>query len=143
MSEFRVNLIAALIAAVVSLLAVLLTNAVNKQLAFFQVYSQKKLEVYSAFWAAEARYERSRSVEDELTLTAALHEACLLAPLPIYEKILGATAKLNDVSHMSETDIQEIMDMMRLDLDACRRLHFDKIKPADQELSLKPKKRKV
>ena len=141
MYEFQVNLSTALIAAAVSVLTILVTNAVNKRLAFFQVYSQKKLDVYSAFWAAEARYERSRTVEDKLNLTAALHEVCLLAPLPIYRKVLDATAKLTDVSCMSGADILEIMDLMRLDLEACRRLRFYEIKPVDSTLTLEPKKR--
>lgn len=137
MSELLKILLPALIAAAASIAAILITNYRSKRLTYFQTYSQKKLEAYSAFWAAEFRYERTGATEDEINLSTALHTVCLLAPLPIYKKALLATRKLQNNSHLSGQDIQELMDLMRLDLDECRRLRFPKVEPIDSNLSLR------
>lgn len=136
MPEILKSLVPALVAAAASVVAVVITSYKNKKLTYFQTYAKEKLEAYSAFWAAEVRYEKTRSAEDEASLHAALHAVCLIAPLPIYKKAQHATGDLKDVSRLSGQEVLELVDLMRLDLDECRRLHFPKIKTADPNAKL-------
>lgn len=133
----------ALIAAAVSIITVVYTQYKSKRLAFFQTFFIKKMDVYSEFWASIGHYERDKSVENYARLQAALHTVCLFAPLRIYENTLVATNELHDCAHLSGKTTQELLDMMRLDLDQCRRLKFSAINPADPKISIKdPNNRK-
>lgn len=133
----------ALIAAAASIIAVVYTQYRSKRLAYFQAFFTRKLDTYSEFWASVGYYEREITTANYARLEAALHSVCLLAPLRIYQATLEAANELQDTAQLSGQTIQELLDMMRLDLDPCRRLHFSEIKPVDSEIRIKDPKRRT
>lgn len=127
----------ALIAAAASIITVVFTQYRSKRLAYFQTFFARKLDAYSEFWASVGHFERNRTDENYARLEAALHAACLLAPLRIYEELLAAANELQNNAWLSGRTTQELLDMMRINLDQCRKLEFSEIKPVDPEISIK------
>lgn len=136
MLEVLKNLAPTLIAASISLITVLITQYKSKRVTFFQTYFSKKIDAYSKFWEAIFLYEQNRSAENYAQLSSAMHTICLFAPLGIYEMVLSMTNKLAEVPKLSGDDVLNLMDLMRLDLDRCRRTKFPKIKPVDSSTRL-------
>lgn len=88
MQEFIKNFTPVLITAMVSLVAVFITQYKTKRLAFFQVFFSKKLEIYALFWKAVSDYEAEQSRENYARLETELHRVCLLAPENVYRLAL-------------------------------------------------------
>lgn len=121
------------IAALTSVLVVCITQNRARKLAYFQMYFSKKVDAYSAFWEAAANYEAVPTPENYAKVTAALHRTCLFAPKDVYILALSIAGNLQKKSHAGPK-VLDLVDAMRLDLDRCHRMKFERIQTSDEML---------
>lgn len=125
MSEIILPVVIASLAPIAAVIVAVITAYKAKKLAFFQVFFERKFDAYSAFWRAASKYERQRSEEARIEVTAALHVIALLSSADIELKALRLANKLNDIGRIDADLLTDLNDAMRGDLERCRKMKFD------------------
>ena len=118
------SILPAVIAALASVAVVCYTQHRAKQLAYFQTYFNRKLDAYAAYWAALSEYEKTRTTEARIALTAKLHMVSLFAPEDIYLQVLQLATSLDEHLCPNGELIERLTNAMRRDLDRCRQMNF-------------------
>lgn len=125
MSEILLPIGIASIAPLAAVIVALITAYKAKKLAYFQVFFERKFDAYSAFWAAASKYERQKSEDARIEVTAALHVIALLSSADIELKALRLVNTLNDTGRIDADLLTDLNDAMRGDLARCRKMKFD------------------
>lgn len=118
------SILPAAIAAFASIAVVCYTQHRAKKLAYFQTYFNRKLDAYAEYWTALSEYEKTRTTEARIALTAKLHLVSLFAPEDIYLQVLQLATSLDERLRPDGELVEELTNAMRKDLDQCRRMHF-------------------
>lgn len=121
----KTEIICAAVAALATVLAVIIAQYKTKKLTYFQTYFDKKLSSYADFWAAIAFYEEAGTPQAKTKLLSSLHTVALFAPESIYLNALRASNKLQDRGLLDGESIEDLVSLMREDLDKCKKMKFD------------------
>ena len=121
--EISPEIIAAIIAAAATIIVMAFTQHQAKKIAYFQTLFEKKMQIYSGYWAAVAAYESIPTEEHRAELLAKTHEVALFSPDPIYEQALVAANKLDDGKLCGEI-IEDLVSAMREDIARCKSMKF-------------------
>lgn len=123
LSLASIEIICSAIAAVATIIAVIIAQYRTKKLTYFQTYFDKKLSSYSEFWAAIAAYEADGESAWK-QLSSAIHTVSLFAPEEIYEKILHMGNSVKDNRSLRGEEIETLISLMRDDLEKCKKMRF-------------------
>ena len=114
----------AIITVLGSVITVSITYYKIEKMKLFETYFSNKARTYEDFWNAASRYNSFQTEENKVHLRTAVYCLGLYSSPRVFNSIIKLTDKLlNDIVD-PESYVLEVMDLMREDLNNCKKYKF-------------------
>lgn len=121
---FNANTICTIITVIGSVITVSITYYRTRRIKLFDAYFSNKTRTYENFWNAASMYNSFPSKENKVLLRTSVYCLGLYSSPEVFDSIITLTDKLFDSNVDPESYVMKVVNLMRFDLDNCKKNKF-------------------